>query len=64
MDLAKEELANTVRKRLGEKIEGILDKPSASDQQRQQSDKAGQETGGQPTQQSLPEKILQELFRR
>src|SRR5262245_512487 len=64
VDLAKEELADRVRKGLGNKSEGILGKPSASDQQSQESDEAGQETGGQRRRQSLPEKILQELFRR
>ena len=63
-NLAQEELADTVRKRLGGKLEGILGKPSAPDQQRQESDQTGQETGDQPQRQDLPGKILRELFRR
>jgi hypothetical protein len=63
-NLAQEELADTIRKRLGGKIEGILGKPSAPDQQRQESDQPSQETGDQPQRQNLPGKILRELFRR
>ncbi|HEX9867517.1 MAG TPA: AsmA-like C-terminal region-containing protein, partial [Candidatus Tectomicrobia bacterium] len=64
VDLAQEELADTVRKRLGDKIEGIFGKPSARDQQSQESDQTGQETGDQPQRQNLPGKLLRELFRR
>jgi hypothetical protein len=64
VDLAKEELADTVRKQLGDKIEGIFGKPSASEQPSQESDKPGAETETQPKKQNLPEKILRELFRR
>jgi hypothetical protein len=62
--LATEELADQVRKQLGDKLEGILGKPSASEQQGQESDKTGQETEGQPKRQNLPAKILRELLRR
>jgi AsmA-like C-terminal region/AsmA family len=64
VNLAQEELADTVRKRLGDKIEGIFGKPSARDQQSQESDQTSQETGDQPQRQNLPGKILRELFRR
>lgn len=63
-DLAPAELADTVRKRLGDKLEGIFGKPSAPDQQRQESDQTGQETGDQSQRQDWPGKILRELFRR
>jgi uncharacterized protein involved in outer membrane biogenesis len=63
-DAAKEELADQVRKRLGDKIEGLFGKPSAGDQQRQESDKTGRTTDDEPTRQDLPGKILRELFRR
>jgi hypothetical protein len=64
VNLAQEELTDTIRKRLGGKLEGILGKPSAPDQQRQESDQTGQKTGDQPQHQDLPGKILRELFRR
>jgi AsmA-like protein len=64
VDLAKEGLADTVRKRLGDKIEEMLGKPSTSDQQSRESNKAGQATGDQPKWQNVPEKILRGLFRR
>ena len=64
VNLAQEELADTVRKQLGDKIEGLFGKPSATDQQRQESDQPGQETGDQPQRQDLPGKLLRELFRR
>jgi hypothetical protein len=64
VDLAQGELADTVRKRLGDKLEGIFGKPSARDQQRQESDQTGQETGDQPQRQNFPGKLLRELFRR
>ena len=64
VDLAKEELVDTVRKRLGGKIGEIFGTPSAGDQQSQESDKIGDERGDRPKRPNLPEKILQELFRR
>jgi len=64
VDLAREGLADTVRKRLGGKIEEIFGKPSTSDQQSQESNKSGEETETPPKGQNLPGKILQELFRR
>jgi AsmA-like protein len=63
-NLAQGELADTVRKRLGDQLEGIFGKPSAPHQQRQESDQTGQEKGDQPPRQDLPGKILRELFRR
>jgi AsmA protein len=64
VDLAKEELVDTVKKRLGGKIGEIFDKPSTGDQQSQGSDKTGDERGDQPKWPNLPGKILQDLFRR
>ena len=64
VDLAKEELVDTVRKRLGGKIGEIFDKPSAGDQRSRESDKTGGERGDQPEWPNLPGKILQDLFRR
>jgi hypothetical protein len=64
VDLAKEELVDTVRKQLGGKIEEIFGKPSTGDQQSQESDKAGGERGDQPKWPNVPGKILQDLFRR
>jgi AsmA family/AsmA-like C-terminal region len=64
VDLAKEELVDTVRKRLGGKIEEIFGKPSAGDQQNQESDKPGEETETPPKRPNLPGKVLRELFRR
>jgi AsmA-like C-terminal region len=64
VDLAKEELTDTVRKQLGDKLEGLFGKPSASDQPSQQSDKPGGETETPPKRQDLPGKILRELLRR
>jgi len=64
VDLAKEELTDTVRKQLGDKLEGLFGKPSASDQPSQQSDKPREETETPPKRQDLPGKILRELLRR
>jgi uncharacterized protein involved in outer membrane biogenesis len=61
---AGEALADKMKKQLGGKLEGLLDKPSASERQSQESDKGGQETGEQPKRQNLPRKILEELLRR
>jgi hypothetical protein len=63
-DLAPGELADTVRKRLGDKLEDIFGKPSAPDRQPQEPDQPGQETGDQPQRQNLPGKLLRELLRR
>jgi AsmA-like C-terminal region/AsmA family len=62
--LAGEEIVDKVRKQLGDKLEGLLGKPSARDQQRQESDKAGQDTEGQSKRPNVPTKMLRELFRR
>jgi AsmA protein len=64
VDLAKEGLADELGKQIGGKLKERLGKPSARDPQRQETDKAGQDTGDQPHRQDLPGKILQELFRR
>jgi AsmA-like C-terminal region/AsmA family/Domain of Unknown Function (DUF748) len=64
VDAAKEELADQVRQRLGDTIEGLLGKPSGGDRQRQESEKTGREAGDEPKRQDLPGKILRELFRR
>ena len=64
MDRAQEELVDTVRKRLGGKIDELLGQPSAPDPPRQESDKTGPETGERPRRPRWPEKILQDLFRR
>jgi AsmA-like C-terminal region/AsmA family/Domain of Unknown Function (DUF748) len=64
VDSAKEELADTVKKWLDDKIEGLSGKPSAGEQPHQESDETGPETGPQPKRQNLPGKILQDLFRR
>ena len=64
MGRAQEELVDTVRKRLGDKIDELLGQPSAPDQPSQESDKPGPETGEQRRRPRWPEKILQELFRR
>ncbi len=61
---AQEEIVDKMRKQLGDKLEGLLGKPSARDQQRQESDKAGQDTEGQPKRQNSPAKMLRELLRR
>ena len=61
---AQEELVDTVRKRLGDKIDELLGQPSAPEQPSQESDKPGPETGEQRRRPRWPEKILQELFRR
>jgi AsmA protein len=63
-ELAGEALADKMKKQLSGKLEGLLDKPSASEQQSQESDKAGQETGDRPKRHNLPRKILEELLRR
>jgi hypothetical protein len=64
MDRAKEELIETVRERLGGKVEGLLGQPSAPNSPRQEPDETGPETGEQPRRPRWPEKILQGLFRR
>jgi AsmA-like C-terminal region len=64
MDRAKEELVETVRKRLGGKVDELLGQPSASDPPRQEPDKTTPETGERPRRPRWPEKILQDLFRR
>jgi AsmA protein len=61
---AQEELVDTVRKRLGDKVDELLGQPSAPDQPSQESDKPDPETGEQRRRPRWPEKILQELFRR
>ena len=61
---AQEELVDTVRKRLGDKVDELLGQPSAPDQPSQESEKTGPETGEQRRRPRWPEKILQELFRR
>jgi hypothetical protein len=63
-DLATEELADTVRKRLGGKIDERLGQPSAPDQPSQESGKTEPETGERSRRPRSPGKILQELFRR
>jgi hypothetical protein len=64
MDRAQEELVDTVRKRLGGKIDELLGQPSAPDPPRQESDKTEPESGERPRRPRWPEKILQDLFRR
>ena len=63
-DLAKEELVDKVRKRLGGKIDEQLGQPSAPDQPSQESDKTEPETGERSRRPRSPGKILQDLFRR
>jgi AsmA-like C-terminal region/Domain of Unknown Function (DUF748) len=64
IDPAKEELVDTVRKRLGGKLEGLFGQPPAADQPSQESDKTAPEPGDRAPGQRWPGKILQELFRR
>jgi hypothetical protein len=64
MGSAKEELVDTMRKRLGGKIDELLGQPSAPDRPSQESDMTAPETGERPRRPDWPEKILQELFRR
>jgi hypothetical protein len=64
IDPAKEELVDTVRKRLGGKLEELFGQPPAADQPSQESDKTDPEPGDRAPGQRWPGKILQELFRR
>jgi AsmA-like C-terminal region/Domain of Unknown Function (DUF748) len=63
-DVAKEELVDTVRKRLGGKIDELLGQPSTPDQPRQESEKIEPETDERSRPPRSPGKILQDLFRR
>ncbi len=64
MGRAQEELLDTLRKRLGGKIDEFLGQPPAPEQPSQESDKTGPETGEQPRRPRWPEKMLRDLLRR
>jgi hypothetical protein len=55
---------DTVRKRLGGKLEELFGQPPAPDQPSQESEKTAPEPGERAPGQRWPGKILQELFRR
>jgi len=64
VELVQGEIADTIRKRLGGKLEGLFGKPSSPDRQSQESDQTDQETGDRSPRQDLPGKLLRELLRR
>ena len=64
VDPTKEELVDTVRKRLGGKLEELFGQPPAPGQPRQESEKTAPEPDDRAPGQRWPGKILQELFRR
>jgi hypothetical protein len=60
----REDLVDTLRKRLGDRIEELFGQPPAPDAPSQESEKATPETGDRPSRPRWPGKILQELLRR
>jgi hypothetical protein len=58
------ELVDTVRKRLGDRIEEFFGQPPAPESPSQEPEKPAPETGDQPSRPRWPGKILQELLRR
>jgi hypothetical protein len=60
----REDLVDTVRKRLGGKIEEFFGQQPAPEPPSQEPEKPAPETSDQPSRPRWPGKILQELFRR
>jgi AsmA-like C-terminal region len=61
---AKQELVETLRKRLGGKIDELLGQPPAPEPSSQEPEKTGPETSERPRRPRSPGRILEELFRR
>jgi uncharacterized protein involved in outer membrane biogenesis len=59
-----EELIDKLRKRLGDKLEGLFGTPPAPEQERQEPDQPGQESGDRPKRPQGARRLLEELLKR
>jgi AsmA-like C-terminal region/AsmA family len=60
----KEELIDKVRKRFGDRLEGLFGTPPAPEQERQESDRPSQESGDRPKRPQGARRLLEELLKR